>query len=275
MWQPPTQNGTQLERHWFESVWRSHAAFCSCGDCIGHLQHLATNLGRPPAPQPPRDQHPPHIRGLPALPAPPSNRNSWPGTGGDAAGGEAGGSRGAGDGGDGELADEDLLDAIALAADPQTQTPQERHPGQRKNARKRLRFSSPTQKTPALDPLQSRNKRRRGGDTGGPGTRTTSPAAPAAATPQSPARVHCPRSPQNQEGAQPPPPTIFPCINKVFMFNPPGPKRITGYEAWRDEYETCKAWNRPPRSFYTDIPTYTWMPKAQDQFRVSFKLGFH
>ncbi|ABV25034.1 ORF2 [Torque teno virus 3] len=117
MWQPPTQNGTQLERHWFESVWRSHAAFCSCGDCIGHLQHLATNLGRPPAPQPPRDQHPPHIRGLPALPAPPSNRNSWPGTGGDAAGGEAGGSRGAGDGGDGELADEDLLDAIALAAE--------------------------------------------------------------------------------------------------------------------------------------------------------------
>ncbi len=117
MWQPPIQNGTQLDRHWFESVWRSHAAFCGCGDCIGHLQHLAANLGRPPAPQPPREQHPPQIRGLPALPAPPSNRNPWPGTGGDAAGGEAGGSRGGGDGGDAELADEELLDAIALAAE--------------------------------------------------------------------------------------------------------------------------------------------------------------
>lgn len=59
------------------------------------------------------------------------------------------------------------------------------------------------------------------------------------------------------------------------MFNPPGPKPITGYEAWKDEFETCKEWDRPARKFHTDPPFYPWMPKAPDQFRVSFKLGFH
>lgn len=59
------------------------------------------------------------------------------------------------------------------------------------------------------------------------------------------------------------------------MFNPPGPKPIVGYEAWKDEFETCKEWDRPARKFHTDQPFYPWMPKAPDQFRVSFKLGFH
>ncbi len=57
------------------------------------------------------------------------------------------------------------------------------------------------------------------------------------------------------------------------MFPPADPKPISGYEAWRDEYETCSAWNRPPRKYYTDTPFYPWMPP--DQFRVTFKLGFH
>ncbi len=118
MWQPPIQNATELERHWFESVWRSHASFCGCGDCIGHLQHLAANLGRPPAPQPPREQHPPAVRALPALPAPPGgsgNRASWPGASGGADGDGDAGDRGGADGGPAELADEDLLDAFELA----------------------------------------------------------------------------------------------------------------------------------------------------------------
>lgn len=58
------------------------------------------------------------------------------------------------------------------------------------------------------------------------------------------------------------------------MFDPPGPKPITGYEAWKEEFETCKWWNRPPRKFHTDIPFYPDVPKAPDHIRVSFKLGF-
>lgn len=59
------------------------------------------------------------------------------------------------------------------------------------------------------------------------------------------------------------------------MFPPEGPKLISGYEAWKDEFETCAAWNRPPRKFHSDTPYYPWAPKPQDQFRVTFKLGFH
>jgi hypothetical protein len=59
------------------------------------------------------------------------------------------------------------------------------------------------------------------------------------------------------------------------MFNPPGPIPIQGYEAWKDEFETCKEWDRPARKYHTDTPFYPWMPKPPDQIRVSFKLGFH
>lgn len=60
------------------------------------------------------------------------------------------------------------------------------------------------------------------------------------------------------------------------MFEPKGPKPIQGYEAWLDEYQTAGAWNRPVRTYHTDIPFYPWAPKKPppDQFRVSFKLGF-
>lgn len=55
------------------------------------------------------------------------------------------------------------------------------------------------------------------------------------------------------------------------MFPPEGPKPILGKEAWQDEYDTCKAWNRPARIHHTDAPFYPWAP---NNFRVSFKLGF-
>lgn len=58
------------------------------------------------------------------------------------------------------------------------------------------------------------------------------------------------------------------------MFDPPGPKPIQGYEAWHDEFLTCKYWNRPPRKYHTDIPFYPHVPKGPDQIKVSFKLGF-
>lgn len=59
------------------------------------------------------------------------------------------------------------------------------------------------------------------------------------------------------------------------MFDPPGPKPIQGYEAWKDEFETCAAWDRPARKYHTDTPFYPWVPRPPDQIRVSFKLGFH
>lgn len=118
MWRPSRHNVRGQARNWYESVFRSHAAWCGCGDFVTHLSDLANDFGRPGpagAPEPP----PPPVRPLPALPAPPntpSDRAAWP-SGGGAAAGDDRGDRGAG-GGFAELADEDLLDAAAdLAAE--------------------------------------------------------------------------------------------------------------------------------------------------------------
>lgn len=58
------------------------------------------------------------------------------------------------------------------------------------------------------------------------------------------------------------------------MFPPDTPRPIITKEGWEDEFVTCKHWDRPARSYYTDRPTYPWMPKAPPQCNVSFKLGF-
>lgn len=59
------------------------------------------------------------------------------------------------------------------------------------------------------------------------------------------------------------------------MFEPTGPKPIQGYQDWYEEFQACKVWDRPPRKFHTDLPTYPWAPKpAPDQVRISFKLNF-
>ncbi len=81
MWRPPTQNVPGQERNWYDAVFYSHAAFCGCGDCIGHLSRLAVDLGRPPSAHPPPQLQPPALRRLPALPAPPNpsgDRAAWP-----------------------------------------------------------------------------------------------------------------------------------------------------------------------------------------------------
>ena len=95
----------------------SHAAFCGCKNCVGHLNYLATHLGRPPSAQPPPQQQPPAIKRLPTLPAPPNpsgDRATWP-TGGGNAGedgpGEGGAARGFAD-----LADDKLLTTAVEAA---------------------------------------------------------------------------------------------------------------------------------------------------------------
>lgn len=118
MWRPPTQNVSGQERNWYDSVFYSHAAFCGCGDCVGHLSYLATHLGRPPSAQPPPQQQPPAIRRLPALPAPPNpsgDRAAWPTGGGDA--GEDGPGEGGAAGGFADLADDELLTAAVEAAE--------------------------------------------------------------------------------------------------------------------------------------------------------------
>ena len=117
MWQPPVHNVPGIERNWYESCYRSHAAVCGCGDFVGHINHLATTLGRPPRSRHPGGPGTPQIRNLPALPAPqgePGDRALWRGdSGADAAGGD-GGERGA-DGGDpADVGDDALLAAFDL-----------------------------------------------------------------------------------------------------------------------------------------------------------------
>lgn len=118
MWRPPTQNVSGQERKWFDSVVYSHAAFCGCGDCIGHLSRLAADLGRPSGAHPPSQHQPPPLRRLPALPAPPNpsgDRAAWPTGGGDD--GEDGPGEGGAAGGFADLADEELLTAAVEAAE--------------------------------------------------------------------------------------------------------------------------------------------------------------
>lgn len=117
MWQPSVHNVPGIERNWYESCFRSHAAVCGCGDFVGHLNHLATTLGRPPRPGPHGGPRTPQIRNLPALPAPqgePGDRAPWPGaSGADAAGGD-GGERGADAGDPADVGDDVLLAAFEL-----------------------------------------------------------------------------------------------------------------------------------------------------------------
>ena len=117
MWQPPVHNVPGIERNWYESCFRSHAAICGCSDFVGHINHLATTLGRPPRSRHPGGPGTPQIRNLPALPAPqgePGDRAPWPTDGG--AGGAAGddGGRGADRGEPGDVDDDALLAAFDL-----------------------------------------------------------------------------------------------------------------------------------------------------------------
>lgn len=118
-WRPPAHNVEGQEGLWYRSVFQSHAAFCGCGDFVGHLNRLAERLGRPQPPRPPGGPPGPAIRVLPALPPAEGSprrhnrtENQPCGGGGDAASGDQ---RDGGDGGAGaddlSPADvEDLLD---------------------------------------------------------------------------------------------------------------------------------------------------------------------
>nr|ADO51762.1 ORF2 [Torque teno virus 10] len=52
-WRPPVHNVPGLERLWYESVHRSHAAVCGCGDFVRHITALAERYGHPGGPRAP------------------------------------------------------------------------------------------------------------------------------------------------------------------------------------------------------------------------------
>ena len=96
-WSRPVHNASGIERNWFESSFRSHAACCGCGDFIGHINALARRYGFVPGPPPPGGPRPPPAT-LTSTPSPENNPRPalpWRGDGG----GDAAAS---GRGGDGE-----------------------------------------------------------------------------------------------------------------------------------------------------------------------------
>ena len=102
-WRPPAHDAPGIERNWYESSYRSHAACCGCGNFIAHLLILADRHGFAGGPAPPGGPRPGAIR---ALPAPeqgnPANPPAWRGD----AGAPGAGDRAAA--GDGAAADDDL-----------------------------------------------------------------------------------------------------------------------------------------------------------------------
>lgn len=127
-WRPPTRNVPGQEQGWYDSVFFSHNCFCGCGDPVGHINNLATRLGRSA-----RSRHaaspdtPPPVRPLRALPAPeppvPPRRHTatenqpWPGTGGE--GGRGGDGDGGAAGGGDDLGSDAVEELLELLDDPE------------------------------------------------------------------------------------------------------------------------------------------------------------
>lgn len=56
------------------------------------------------------------------------------------------------------------------------------------------------------------------------------------------------------------------------MFGDPKPYKPSSND-WKEEYEACKYWDRPPRGNLRDNPYYPWAPPS-NPYKVNFKLGF-
>ena len=129
-WCPPVHSVQGRNHQWYEGCYRTHAAYCGCGNFVSHLVALADQFGFRPGPRAPGA---PGVGGPPAparraLPAPPAaapepqqenNNNNlqlqrWPGDGGDAA--DADGFA-AGDGGAAADLPEDELDGLLAELD--------------------------------------------------------------------------------------------------------------------------------------------------------------
>jgi len=125
LWRPPLHNVPGIEHLWYESVHRSHAAVCGCGDPVRHLTALAERYGVPGgsrssgAPGVGGNHNPPPIRRArhpAAAPDPPAGNQPpalpWHGDGGSADGAAGGGDAGP----VAEFAD-DGLDELVAALD--------------------------------------------------------------------------------------------------------------------------------------------------------------
>nr|UHS18278.1 MAG: hypothetical protein [Betatorquevirus sp.] len=68
------------------------------------------------------------------------------------------------------------------------------------------------------------------------------------------------------------------CIKKVYLFDPPKPRkneRFTGWD-WETELQLCKAFKRPMRTFKNDPPYYPWLPPEPIvNFDLNFNKGQH
>lgn len=92
-WSRPVHDATGIERNWYESAFRSHAACCGCGNFIYHINTLATRYGFAPGAPPPGGPRP-----GPAIPVG-EPRPALPWRGGGAPGGDGGDPEGGGDAG--------------------------------------------------------------------------------------------------------------------------------------------------------------------------------
>lgn len=107
LWRPPLHNVPGIEHLWYESMHRSHAAICGCGDFVRHITALAERYGVPGRQRPsgapgvggnPSDPSIRRARHPAAAPDPPAGNQPpalpWHGDGGSesgAGGGESGG----------------------------------------------------------------------------------------------------------------------------------------------------------------------------------------
>nr|ABD34295.1 ORF2 [Torque teno virus]ABD34297.1 ORF2 [Torque teno virus]ABD34303.1 ORF2 [Torque teno virus] len=118
-WRPPVHNVTGIQRLWYESFHRGHAAFCGCGDPILHITSLAETYGHPTGPRPSGssgiDPTPPIRRARPAPAAPePSQVDSRPALPWHGDGGSDGGAGGSASGGPvADFADDGLDQLVA------------------------------------------------------------------------------------------------------------------------------------------------------------------
>lgn len=123
-WCPPVHDVRGREHQWYEACYRSHGAFCGCGNFINHLSYLGERYGFRPGPRAPGapgvgGPPPPLRRALPAPESPQGNNNNnqqlqrWPGDGGSDAGAAGGGDSGR----DAAELPEDDLDGLLAALD--------------------------------------------------------------------------------------------------------------------------------------------------------------
>ncbi|BAB79347.1 hypothetical protein TTV12_gp1 [Torque teno virus 12] len=263
LWRPPLHNVPGIEHLWYESVHRSHAAVCSCGDPVRHLTALAERYGVPGgsrssgAPGVGGNHNPPPIRRArhpAAAPDPPAGNQPpalpWHGDGGSGDGAAGGGDAG-------PVADfaDDGLDEVVAALD--------------EDERKLQYATETTKRTRAVDERERKRSRSPRRNAGGVDPRAAPAPAPRAASTPKRAPVPIRAASQNAAGS---PRRPLPCVGpKQWLFPERKPKPPPSSGDWAMEYLMCKIMNRPPRTHLTDPPFY---PYCKNNYNVTFQLNY-